>query len=98
MNMRTSLTGIVTGDHTIFVKKESYFACGGFPDSIIMEDIILSKRLKNFSFPLRIREKITSSSRKWEKQGIIKTIVTMWYLRLMFFFGASTERIAKIYY
>ncbi len=98
MNMRTYLTCIVTGDHAIFVKKEAYLKCGGFPDSIIMEDIVLSKRLKRLSSPICISKCVTTSSRKWEHQGIIKTVVTMWCLRLMFFFGMPAERLAKIYY
>ncbi len=98
MNFRSAVTGIVTGDQAMFVRREAYFACGGFPDYIIMEDIAVSARLKHLSHPLCLPEKVISSSRKWEQQGTIKTIVTMWKLRLMFYFGASTEKLAKYYY
>ena len=98
MNLRSSLTGIVTGDHAVFVKKDSYIKCGGFPDWAIMEDIAISKRLKTLSHPVCLKEHVVTSSRKWEKQGIINTILLMWKLRLMFLFGMPAEKLAKLYY
>ena len=97
MNLRSSLTGIVTGDHAIFVNKASYFKCGGFPNWDIMEDIAFSKRMKTLSPPICLKEHVITSSRRWEKQGIISTILLMWKLRLMFFFGVPTEKLAKLY-
>lgn len=97
MNKRSCLTGISTGDQALFVKRESYFSCGGFPDFPIMEDIEISKRLKKISFPVCIPNEAISSSRKWDKQGVLKTILKMWRLRLMFFFGVSPDRLAKLY-
>ena len=98
MNLRSCITGVVTGDHAIFVNKETYIKCGGFPDFKIMEDIEVSKRLKTISSPLCLTEQVISSSRKWEQQGVVKTIFTMWKLRLMFYLGVPTEKLAKLYY
>lgn len=98
MNKRSCITGIVTGDQTLFVKRKTYFDCGGFADIPIMEDIEFSKRLKIHSLPICLNETVITSSRKWEQQGIIKTILLMWRMRLSYFFGASTEKLAKKYY
>lgn len=98
MNKRSCITGIVTGDHTLFVNRQLYFKCGGFSDTGIMEDIDLSKRLKKYSRPICINNNVITSSRKWEHQGVIKTILIMWSLRLQYYFGASEESLIKQYY
>ncbi len=98
MNVRSCLTGIVTGDHVLFIKREAYFKSGGFSDIPIMEDVEFSKRLKKYSRPVCIASKVITSSRKWEKHGVIKTIVLMWRLRLLYFFGVPAKTIATQYY
>ncbi len=97
MNKRSCLSGIVTGDHALFVKRASYFSCGGFPDYPIMEDIEISKRLKKIASPICLTDEVVSSCRKWEKQGVLKTIIKMWSLRILFFFGISTKTLAEFY-
>jgi rSAM/selenodomain-associated transferase 2 len=98
MNKRSCLSGIVTGDHTLFVKRSTYFERGGFSDIPIMEDIEFSKRLKKYSHPACLNETVTTSSRRWEQQGVIKTIILMWRLRILFYFGVPVEKLAKQYY
>lgn len=97
MNKRSCLTGIVMGDQAMFAKRESYFITGGFPDFPIMEDIQISKQLKKITSPVCLTNKVITSSRKWESQGVLKTIFKMWSLRLLFFFGLSPEKLAKLY-
>ena len=98
MNKRSCITGIVTGDQTMFVKRKTYFDCGGYKDIPIMEDIDISKRLRKDSRPLCLINTVITSSRKWEQQGIIKTIYLMWRLRILYFFGISADKLAKEYY
>lgn len=97
MNKRSYLTGISTGDQALFVKRKSYFSCGGFPNFPIMEDIEITKRLKKIAFPVCIPNEAISSSRKWENNGVFKTILKMWWLRLLFFFGVSPDKLANLY-
>jgi hypothetical protein len=40
---------------------------------------------------------VTTSGRRWEKHGVVRTITTMWRLRLAFFLGASPRRLAQAY-
>ena len=99
MNKRSRLTGMATGDQAIFIKRKCYFDCGGFPEYPIMEDIALSKRLGKITLsPVCLPDKVISSSRKWEVEGILKTIATMWSLRLLFFLGVPANKLAKLYY
>ena len=97
MNWRSRLTGIATGDQAIFVRSAAFSAVGGFPDIPLMEDIALSKRLKHLGRPICLREAVSTSGRRWQKQGVARTIVLMWYLRLAYFFGADPHVLAKRY-
>lgn len=97
MNLRARLGGIATGDQGIFVTRAFYDQVGGIPDIPIMEDIALSRMLREYSRPAVIRNKLTSSPRRWETQGILRTILKMWCLRLAFFLGIAPARLAKYY-
>lgn len=97
MNVRSRFTGIATGDQAIFVEKELFDEVKGFPEIALMEDIALSKSLLKYSKPVCFEEQVVSSSRRWEKNGKIKTILKMWVLRLLYFFHYDTNRLAKIY-
>ncbi|MBA2350746.1 MAG: TIGR04283 family arsenosugar biosynthesis glycosyltransferase [Burkholderiales bacterium] len=97
MNWRSRLSGIATGDQAIFVSRSLFDAAGGFPEIALMEDLALSKRLKRLARPRCLRERVESSSRRWEKNGAMRTILLMWRLRLAYRCGASPHLLAKIY-
>ena len=97
MNMRSRMTGIATGDQAIFVRRDAFQAAGGFPPIALMEDIALSKRLKRISAPLCLRERAVTAGRRWERDGIVSTIILMWRLRLAYFFGADASNLAQRY-
>ncbi|MFJ4290643.1 TIGR04283 family arsenosugar biosynthesis glycosyltransferase [Cupriavidus sp. NPDC089707] len=97
MNLRSRLTGIATGDQAMFVRREAFFAVGGFPDLPLMEDIVLSARLKRRSPPACLPERVITSGRRWEQHGLWRTIWLMWWLRLQFFFGRSAAALAQRY-
>lgn len=97
MNARSRWTGIATGDQAIFVRRDAFAAVGGFPPLALMEDVALSAALKRVSAPLCLRERATTSGRRWEARGVLRTVVLMWWLRLRYFLGASPERLAERY-
>lgn len=97
MNLRSRATGIATGDQAMFVNRSAFAAVGGYPDIPLMEDVVLSRRLKRLTRPLCVRARALTSGRRWEKHGVMRTILTMWRLRLAFFFGASPEKLASRY-
>jgi rSAM/selenodomain-associated transferase 2 len=98
MNWRSRLTGIATGDQGIFVRRDVFERLGGYPDIPLMEDIALSRALKRISRPVCLSQRLHSSSRRWEKHGVVKTVLLMWRLRLAYFLGADPARLARIYY
>ena len=94
MNLRSRLTGIATGDQAIFVRREAF---PGFPELPLMEDVAFSQAMKRRSRPACLRDKVTTSGRRWESRGMVRTILLMWYLRLLFFLGTSVEDLARRY-
>jgi rSAM/selenodomain-associated transferase 2 len=97
MGLRSRLTGIATGDQAIFVRREAFQAMGGFPAIALMEDIAMCKRLKRLGRPLCLRAYVTTSGRRWEKNGVLSTILLMWRLRFAYFFGADPKKLARQY-
>jgi len=97
MNWRSRVTGIATGDRGIFMKREVFQSVGGFPDLDLMEDIALSKILKKTGPPLCLRQRVRTSSRRWERGGIIRTVLLMWSLRLAYFLRTDPKNLARLY-
>jgi rSAM/selenodomain-associated transferase 2 len=97
MNLRSRLTGIATGDQALFARRDVFVAAGGYPDIALMEDIALSRRLKRLGPPARLRERVRTSARRWERHGAWRTIWLMWRLRAAYAIGADPARLAKRY-
>jgi hypothetical protein len=98
INLRSRLSGIATGDQTLLMSREVYAAVGGFPDIPLMEDVAISRELKKICRPYCISATVTTSSRRWQQQGVWKTIFLMWKLRWLYSRGASPEKLRKQYY
>jgi len=97
MNLRSRLTGIATGDQAIFVTRRLFDECGGYSNIELMEDIELSRRLRKQHWPLSVKDRVITSSRRWDTDGIVRTVFKMWSLRLQFALGASPSVLAKKY-
>ena len=82
----------------MFVHRSLLEAIGGIPEQPLMEDIELSKRLRRICKPMRRRETIAPSARRWQRDGVFSTIVGMWWFRLRYCFGANPEALARDYY
>jgi len=99
INQRSCISHIATGDQGIFIYKNLFNNISGFAKITLMEDINFSKRLKKISRPICIKNNtLITSSRRWEKHGIIRTVVLMWKLRLAYFLGINANTLAKVYH
>ncbi len=98
MNARSRATSICTGDQAIFVRRAVFEAVGGYPDIPLMEDVELSRRLKARGRLAALRVRVTTSARKWEREGPLRTIGLMWTLRLLHFVGVAPARLHRWYY
>lgn len=98
MNRRSAITGICTGDQGIFVHRTLLDAVGGVPRQRLMEDIELSRRLRRFGRPLRVRAPIRASARRWRTHGAVRTMLLMWWLRIRYLCGADPDALDRRYY
>ena len=98
MNWRSRITGIATGDKALFMTRDYYESTGGFPEIALMEDIAMSRKLKSLGRPVCLSQRLITSSRRWEQNGVLRTIVLMWKLRLLYSLGADPARLAQRYY
>lgn len=97
MNMRSALTGIATGDQAIFVRRDVFNMLGGYASIPLMEDVEFCARLKWVSPPALIHRPVRASTRRWRQHGIMRTVMLMWFLRLLYWLGATPKTVAHLY-
>ncbi|HEV2042495.1 MAG TPA: TIGR04283 family arsenosugar biosynthesis glycosyltransferase [Casimicrobiaceae bacterium] len=97
MNLRSRFTGIATGDQAMFVTRHAFDALGRFPDQALMEDVELSSRLLRRGRPLCLRSPVATSGRRWVSRGVWRTIVLMWWIRLLYCLGVAPDRLERLY-
>lgn len=97
MNLRSRWSGICTGDQTIFVRRSIFQRLGGFAEIPLMEDIEFTRRLKKTGRVVALREKVTTSFRRWEQGGPLRTILRMWTLRFLYWMGWNPKTLRQFY-
>jgi len=97
MNWRSRLSGIMTGDQAIFVSSQLFKKVQGYPDIQLMEDIALSKKLNKEQAAVCLKSRVLSSSRRWQQNGVMRTVLLMWRLRVAYFFHSDPAILAKKY-
>jgi rSAM/selenodomain-associated transferase 2 len=100
MNVRSRLSKICTGDQAMFFHRTLLQDIGGFPQQPLMEDIEVSARLKRHASKrfVAAHEAVTTSGQRWLLHGLWATVVSMWKLRLRYYFGAQPDRLFDEYY
>lgn len=98
VGIRTRITGIPYGDQAIFLKKALFDSVGGYPEIPIMEDVALTQRLKRRNTRIiLISDKVRTSARRWETEGILYCTIRNWLLVTCFLCGANPKVLAKYY-
>ncbi len=97
MNWRSRLSGIATGDQALFVRRHIFEQIGGFVDMPLMEDIDFSRRLKQKGATAALSAAATTSFRRWEQQGPLRTILLMWALRFLYWVGVQPHTLSRWY-
>ncbi len=97
MNWRSRLSGIATGDQALFVRRHIFEQMEGFADMPLMEDIDFSRRLKRKGATAALTATVTTSFRRWERQGPLRTILLMWALRFLYWIGVRPHILSRWY-
>ena len=70
--LRWRLTGLAYGDQGLLVRRSLYDAVGGYPDTRIMEDVVLVRRLARRRESLRLPAPILADARRWRREGRVR--------------------------
>ena len=98
INLRSRLTQVMTGDQGIFIRADIFQQLGGYANIPLMEDIEISKRLRKLAKADCSGPVLKTSARRWQKHGWVKTVLLMWQLRFMYWYGVSEDKLVKKYY
>lgn len=97
ISLRSRLTRVASGDQGIFVRRRVFERLGGFPPLPLMEDLALARQLKHAGRVACLRDAVLTSARRWQRGGVVRTVVLMWGLRAAYYAGVSPERLARAY-
>ncbi|MGZ9243343.1 MAG: TIGR04283 family arsenosugar biosynthesis glycosyltransferase [Candidatus Binatia bacterium] len=97
ISYRSRLSKVATGDQALFVRRAVFQRMGGFADIPLMEDIAFCRRLKGLGEVACLRSRVVTSARRWEVDGVWRTIFRMWTLKLLYLTGVSPARLKQFY-
>jgi rSAM/selenodomain-associated transferase 2 len=96
--LRTRLTKIPFGDQALFIRRDFFEKFGGYQDIPIMEDVELMKRIRHQAHNIRIIPvKVSTSVRRYEREGILYCTLRNWLLQISYGLGVSPERLVQWY-
>jgi rSAM/selenodomain-associated transferase 2 len=96
-NLRSSKLKVFTGDQAYFVRSISFNAIDGFPDQPLMEDLEIITHLRKIGKVVLLPQYVTTSARRHEKIGLIRSLLFMWYLRTRYQLGTSPAKLQRMY-
>ncbi|RLC20872.1 MAG: glycosyl transferase [Deltaproteobacteria bacterium] len=97
-SLRSRMTKIPYGDQAIFIRKKYFFGIGQYREIPIMEDVELMRSVKKDKGRLRfLKSRTSTSSRRWEKEGIVFCTLRNWTILILFLLGMKAERLAGFY-
>jgi rSAM/selenodomain-associated transferase 2 len=97
ISLRSRISRTGTGDQAIFVRRDVFDRLGGFPDFELCEDLEFSRRLKRAGRVACLRARVTTSARRWSRDGVVRTVVRMWLIRAMYLAGVPPARLKRMY-
>ncbi len=97
ISLRSRISRTGTGDQAIFVRRDVFDRLGGFPELELCEDLEFARRLKRAGRVACLRACVTTSARRWNREGVLRTIVRMWLIRSMYLMGVAPARLKRMY-
>jgi rSAM/selenodomain-associated transferase 2 len=97
MNRRARRSGSCTGDMGIWIHRSFFEELGGFAPLAALEDLDFSFRARRRAPWTLVEGPLQSSSRRWRREGINRTILRMWAIRSGFYLGVDPTRLAAWY-
>ncbi|MBI5327641.1 MAG: TIGR04283 family arsenosugar biosynthesis glycosyltransferase [Deltaproteobacteria bacterium] len=98
VNLRSRRLGFIYGDQAIFVRRDVFLSVGGFMGLPLMEDVDLMRRLKKVGKVILVDAQASTSPRRWEKRGVLRTTLRNWMFLSLYYLGVSPQKLYKCYY
>jgi rSAM/selenodomain-associated transferase 2 len=96
--LRIRLGGMVYGDQGLFATREAFFACGGFAEAGLFEEVPLVRALRRRGHFAVLRLPIGVSPRRWQRDGWWRRTWHNRKLALAFACGVPAEKLAGRYF
>jgi len=97
-SLRSRLNRIPYGDQAIFLRREYFNNIGGYKEIPLMEDVELMRRIKRLGGKIWILyDRVMTSPRRWEEEGVIYCILRNWALQILYFLGVSPHKLVNFY-
>lgn len=97
VNARSNYLSLPYGDQGIFLKKEVFEKLGKYKDIPLMEDFELVKKAQKQGKIYIAKSAVKTSSRRWDKLGIIKTTLINQLVIMGYYLQISPEKLALFY-
>ncbi len=86
------------GDQAHFFTQDYFQEIGGYQNIKIMEDLEIMRRIRKRGDSIVIlKNKVITSSRRWDQEGSIRGILRNWYIRLRYYLGVHPDKLVKYY-
>lgn len=95
--LRVALFGLPYGDQALFVRRGVLAEIGGVPQVPIMEDLDLVRALRRRGRLARLPLPATTSARRYEAGGVLRTMLRHWVAATAWALGADRARVAAWY-
>ncbi len=97
-NLRNQLLKTPYGDQAQFFRASLFRDMGGFPDLELMEDVAVMRQVRKLGHTIAfVPEPVTTSTRRYRKEGFLFGVARNCVLRLLYGLGMKPERLTRFY-
>jgi rSAM/selenodomain-associated transferase 2 len=97
VRLRNRIFNLPYGDQCYFLRRDGFLSAGGFDEVPILEDVRFVKKLKRRGGVKIATSSVTTSPRRYEKNGFIKNILKNYFIMLLYNLRFSPRFIARFY-
>ncbi len=97
INLRTRLFHTATSDQGIFCRREVFEAIGGLPEVSLMEGNLFARALRERGSTAILGRELRISGRRWEKNGLFRTILLMYGIRAAHMAGVDPDKLERVW-
>jgi len=96
-NARSRLTGVALGDQAQFATRAAFDQLGGYREWPLLEDLDFARRLERAGRVAVLPLAVSSSARRFERRGPLRTVLTNWLIWTLFACGVPPSRLVRLY-